>query len=239
MNCFVCLRLEFGSTKGNTWGAGGVRVLPAPWAGLDTNSRCQAFSSVSRPRNLEGPVPGPGTGRIGSSAALRTAARVGLTGGIERCSPDGVPEGHRCGAGAVDAFAPAGCPAHRSAGALHQEPNPRRGLPIPGASRLSGGRLEKQHGTPDFLTHRSTWRSGPPASQPSSCGWKRQQAPAASPRLRCGYRTSAAAPQVPHAPAFRRQRRRAGRSTLQPNPPWPGGLPRSRCPGCVPSISPA
>ena len=54
-----------------------MKALPTPRSGPDTNSRCQAFSSVSRPRNLEGPVPGPGTGRIGSSPALRTAARAG------------------------------------------------------------------------------------------------------------------------------------------------------------------
>ena len=105
--------------------------MPTPWAGPDTNSRCQAFSSVSRPRNLEGPVPGPGTGRIGSSPALRTAARVGLTKRIELCSPDGVPEGHSCGAGVVDAFAPAGCPTIEALVRFSRNLNSRRGRPAP------------------------------------------------------------------------------------------------------------
>ena len=56
------LRLEFWSKKGNN------RPAPCRWDGKslapgppvpDTTLRCQAFSSVSRPRNLEGPVPGP------------------------------------------------------------------------------------------------------------------------------------------------------------------------------------
>ena len=49
------------------------KTLATAPRGPDTGLHCQAFSSVSRPRNLEGAVPGPGTGRIGSSPALRTA----------------------------------------------------------------------------------------------------------------------------------------------------------------------
>ena len=65
------------------------KTLATDPRGPDTGLRSQAFSSVSRPRNLEGPVPGPGIGRIGSSPALRTAAHAGLTKRIEPCSPDG------------------------------------------------------------------------------------------------------------------------------------------------------
>ena len=73
------LRLEFRSTFANTLGA--MTATPLPIA-----DRCRILDCVVRlfpafpaPRNLEGPVPGPGSGRLGSSPALRTAARAGLT----------------------------------------------------------------------------------------------------------------------------------------------------------------
>ena len=67
--------------------------LPAGLTGPDTEWRCLAFFSVSRPRNLEGPVPGPGTGRIGSSIALRTSARDGPPPRVEPSSSNGRPRG--------------------------------------------------------------------------------------------------------------------------------------------------
>ena len=70
----------------------------------------------------------------------------------------GVREGHGCGIGVVDAFATAGHPnSLKRTVALHlvsiPRLYPRRGRPVPGASQLSGGSLEKQHGNPDSLTH--------------------------------------------------------------------------------------
>lgn len=123
----------------------------------DTRFRCQAFASVSRRRNLEGPVSGPGTGRIGSSPALRASARVGSTRGIEPCSPNGVPEGHRCGVGADCVFAAAGYPnpchgAHGGASpGIHptaRHPEPRRTvrftrLPTQGSIPTHGASLQK------------------------------------------------------------------------------------------------
>ncbi len=122
----------------------------------------------------------------------------------------GVPEGHRCGVGVVDAFAPAGCPTHRSAGALHQEPNPRRGRPAPRTDtwrwqpELTASRPTAWTPYPGRITivrrqTRETARhpgflhpSGPPggavqpASQPTSCGRSRQHGPGCPPRLRQG-----------------------------------------------------
>ena len=140
--------------------AGVVKVLPEGYPGPDTNSRCQAFSSVSRPRNLEGPVPGPGSGRIGSSPALRTASRVGLTKRIEPCSPDGVREGHspRRAVRVSPRYSyPRLYPRPRTDTwrwkPEQRQPNLRLGLSIPNASQLSGGSLEKRHVIPDFPTH--------------------------------------------------------------------------------------
>ena len=71
-------RLGFCAKKGHNFGSGTLVVLSRP-------RRCRILNALSGffqcflPRKLEGPVPGPGIGRIGSSPALRTAAHVGLT----------------------------------------------------------------------------------------------------------------------------------------------------------------
>ena len=152
--------------------------MPTPWARPDTDSRCQAFSSVSRPRNLEGPVPGPGIGRLGLSPALRTAARVGLTRRIEPCSPDGRPQGTSLRRWCSSRFRPSRLPQPMEAsGRFTRNPNPRRGRSAPRTDTwrwqpeltasqptacnsypqrtiVAGGSVEKQHGNPDSLTHR-------------------------------------------------------------------------------------
>ncbi len=173
----------------------------------------------------------------------------------------GIREGHRCGVGVVDAFAEAGYPIHRSASALHQASHPRRGGPAPRTDtwrsqpELTASQPTARNPYPRRITIvrrqlRETARqpgfphpSGPPggavqpASQSSPSGCSRQHGSGCPPRLRQGCQVTAAAAWLQYAPGCR-QRQQAGRSTLQPNPLWPGCLPRSRCPGCVPLISP-
>ena len=111
--------LGFWSTKGNTCSSRTPVVLSGP-------TRCRILDYVIR---LLPVLPAEKTG--GSRPRTRDRPHR-----IERCSPSGRPcrndskgssaalpmgvcEGHRCGAGVVDAFAPAGYPTQRSAGALH------------------------------------------------------------------------------------------------------------------------
>ena len=122
--------------------------LPAGLTGPDTNLRCQAFSSVSRPRNLEGPVPGPGTGRIGSSLALRTPARDGPPPRVEPSSSNGRPRGtsllHRrsCRRSASRIPQPI-----EVRGALHPGSQPNGGNPTHGAEPLP---LRRRRASPGF-----------------------------------------------------------------------------------------
>ena len=115
------------------FGRRGSKTLVSALTGADTRSRCQAFSSVSRPRNLEGPLPGPGIGRIGSSPALRTArpSRIDSE-GLSLALPMGVCEGRFRGARCTSPGIPNQGTAPLTTevyGALHQEPNPRHGIP--------------------------------------------------------------------------------------------------------------
>ena len=159
-----------------------MKALPTPSPGPDTDSRCQAFSSVSRPRNLEGPVPGPGTGRIGSSPALRTAARVGLTKRIEPCSPDGRPRGTYTEArGAshpgipIQGFIPAPRTDTRRWQPELTASQPTAWNPCPKRIAIIRRQLRETARQPGF-PHPSGPPGGAvqPASHSSSCGWRWQ-----------------------------------------------------------------